>query len=193
MPTDLAAATRPSRGRAALPWAASVAVLGGTAAAIALTGGFGTTAPAFLGSESAVGEQISTRLWDVSVEGAEMSSEDGKVLVSINATNRQHDSALGLTTNMLVVLLPGGGAMWRSYCNPVDRSSFGPDLATHAVCEFSYDQNDVGPPEASEAMDIRVVVTDQSMTDALLHVPTPEAGEPVGWVPLLATAVVEEP
>lgn len=176
-----------------LPWAVSLAVLGGIAAAIALTGGFGTTAPPFLGSEYATTEVISTRLWDVAVEDAEVSYEDGIVFVTLVATNLQRDSAPGLTTGMLVVLLLDGTAMRRSYCLPVDRSSFDPDIATRAVCQLGFEPNDVPAPAPSAAMDIQVVVTDQDMTDALLHNPVPQAGVPVGWVALRATAVVEEP
>ncbi|RMB61839.1 hypothetical protein EAX62_04330 [Tessaracoccus antarcticus] len=176
-----------------MPWVVTITLLVCALAAIALTGGFGRNAAAFVGSEYDTDATISTRLWDVSVEGAEMSHEDGTVRVHIVATNKQLDSARDLTTNMLVVILPDDTAMWRSSCFPVDRSSFGPEVPTRAVCEFDYERNDVPAPAVAETMDVRVVVCDQTMTDALIHVPTPEAGEPVGWVGVTATAVVDQP
>ncbi|MEO7587800.1 MAG: hypothetical protein ABIS84_07190 [Arachnia sp.] len=193
MSSEPAAAEPRQRGRAALPWVVTATLLGGAAAAVALTGGFGRTAPAFIGSEYAVDDAISTRLWDVAVEGAEVSHKDGTVLVHIVATNKQHESDFDLTTNMLVVRMADRTAMWRSSCYPAGRSTFGPDVPTRAVCEFSYERNEVPAPATADSMDIQVVVCDQSMTDALLHAPTPQAGEPVGWVSVRATAVVEEP
>lgn len=162
-------------------------------ATIVSTGGFGRTTPAYIGSEYAVDAPIRTWLWDVAVEGAEVSGDTGEVLVHVVATNKQPLDQADLTTNMLVIRLPDGTAMWRSSCYPVMRSGFGPDLSTRAVCAFGYERNDVPRPSDAEAMDIQVVVCDQTLTDALLHAPTPQSGEPVGWVGVRATPVVEEP
>ena len=173
-----------------LPWVATLALVGAIIAAVALTGGFGRSMPAFVGSPYPVGKPIETRLWDVTVERAEVLNKSGLVLVHILATNKQRISEWDLTPQMLVVLLPNGRAMTLSSCIKEERSAFGPDVQTRAECQFSFEQNEVPAPNAVGLMDIRVVVCDQSMTDALLVASTPQAGEPVGWVGL--QAIVDE-
>lgn len=162
--------------------------------AVWVTGGFGTGTGAFLGPQIRPHETVETRFWDIAVHAAEVSEVDGAIRVETTIMNKQERTAAYLSEGVLVVRLPGGIPMFYSTC-VVDRvQAFAPFIPAEAVCEFSYLSNDTtqeaipGPGEFA----VEVVVRDQEMSDDLLTMPEPQAGEPAGWLPLTVSTAVED-
>lgn len=196
MSTELQASPprRKTSPRATFAALAVVGVLAVIVGVIWSTGGFGTDAKPFLGTQVAPGVTISTRFWDVAVHEAEVYEDKGEIRVSITATNKQRSSGLGMETGLVVVRLPDGTPLFGSSCDSQRGLRFGPLIPTEAVCVFRYEGESI-PSEAVPGpgtFDIEVVVRDQEMSDNLLTEPEPAAGEPAAWIPLSVSVHVEE-
>ncbi|MEO7587796.1 MAG: hypothetical protein ABIS84_07170 [Arachnia sp.] len=193
MPSTPSPALR--RGRVpigALIWGTIAAVVALVIVTIWATGGFGTDARPFLGSQVEPGEMVETRFWDVAVRSAEVVPDLGEIHVHLTVVNKQRQTLPGMTPGIVAVRLPDGVAMTQSTCFTGVADRFAPLIQTSAVCELGYGRNEV--PSGSiptGPFDVEVVVLDQELSNDLLTVPHPESGEPAGWVPLTVSVAAE--
>ena len=190
-------APRPRRRAISTPVIASLVVTAvalGSIVAVWATGGFGTDAKPFLGSRVQPGEVVKTRFWDVVVHEAKVSESKGEIRVAVTATNRQRGTTLDLTRNMLVIRLPDGTPLLRSSCISHQGFSFAPLIPADADCVFNFEGNDLEPAKipAPGPFEIEFIVLDQEMSNDLVTVPEPQAGEPAAWLPLTVRVAVEE-
>ena len=171
-----------------------VTALGLSIGGIAVTGGFGTDAAPYLGTRVQPGDVVDTRFWDVAVHGAEVVESRGEVRVAVTVTNKQISSQFGLTMDMLAVRVPSGRPLFQSSCTSARALSFPPLISVDAECLFRYEGSGLtdGELPGPGPFDVEVVVLDQKITDNMLTIPEPAAGEPAGWMTLTVTVAQED-
>lgn len=156
-----------------------------------LLGGFDRRATPYMGTRLALGETAETRFWDYAVHSAQVDEYGAAIDLAITVTNKQDTSEMQLTYSSVMIRLPDAEVMTTHFCATGDRSQFGPDIPTEALCEFSYESNEISqPPEAP--FRVEVIVLDQVIHEELLTEPRPRANNAVAHFELEVMPYVEE-
>ncbi|MFV0428758.1 MAG: hypothetical protein ACK5KO_04955 [Arachnia sp.] len=168
-----------------LGWLALLGLIAALVAVIGVLGGFGTGAAPYLGRQAQLGEVVETRWWDYRIDSFTVDPEYGEVIVAMNVTNRMDESAVSLIRDSFLIKLPNGDLLQDPLCYSDYGTEFHPRINVDAECSFTW-------PDASSAetpLVLRVIMTDQRLSESLLEGGTVVAGDAVAHVEAEATVI----
>lgn len=178
--------------RQAIIWLAVVLVVAILLGLVWAFGGFDRRATPYMGVRLELGETAETRFWDYAVHSAQVDEEGAAIDVAMTVTNKQAESTWELTYSTVIVRLPGdGGVLTTHFCAMGQRNQFGPDIPTEAVCEFSFESNEITEPPRAP-FPVEIVILDQEIYEELLTPPRPRASNAVAYFELEVQPYVEE-